>query len=103
MRHPALRSLRIGNPDSTGADETGDDQPHNPLKPGRGANSAWRDYQQLPDTLPVPSSLAQLVIPVVIPPGPTAANQTALNGMPSQPQLPRPYWSGLSGIWAVIS
>jgi hypothetical protein len=25
----------------------------------------------------------------VIPPGPTAANQTALNGMPSQPELPR--------------
>src|SRR5215207_10958391 len=36
------------------------------------------------------SSLAQLVIPAVIPPGPTAANQTALNGMPSQPELPRP-------------
>jgi hypothetical protein len=44
-----------------------------------------------------PSSLAQLVILAVIPPGPTAANQTALNGMLSQPELPRPYWSGLSG------
>ncbi len=39
----------------------------------------------------------------VIPQDPTAANQTALNGMPSQPELPRPYWSGLSGRWAVIS
>src|SRR4029453_13935894 len=38
----------------------------------------------------------------VIPPGPTAANQTALNGMPSQPELARPYWSGLSGRLAVI-
>jgi len=48
-------------------------------------------------------SLAQLVIPAVIPPGPTAANQTALNGVPSQPELPRHYWSGLSGRLAVIS
>jgi hypothetical protein len=47
--------------------------------------------------------LALLVILAVIPPDPTAANQTALNGMPSQPELPRPYWSGLSGRWAVIS
>jgi hypothetical protein len=31
------------------------------------------------------------VILVVIPPDPTAANQTALNGMPTQPELPRPY------------
>jgi hypothetical protein len=38
----------------------------------------------------------------VIPPGPTAANQTALSGVPSQPELPKPYWSGLSGL-AVIS
>jgi hypothetical protein len=40
-----------------------------------------------------PSPLAQLVILSVIPPGPTAANQTALNGMPSQPELPRPDWT----------
>jgi hypothetical protein len=51
-----------------------------------------------PANLPL---LAQLVILAVIPPGPTAANQTVLNGMPSQPELPRPYWSGLSGILAV--
>jgi hypothetical protein len=50
-----------------------------------------------------PPWLALLVILAVIPPGPTAANQTALNGMPSQPDLPRHYWSGLSGILAVIS
>jgi hypothetical protein len=50
-----------------------------------------------------PSLLAQLVILTVIPPGPTAANQTALNGMPCQPELPRHYWSGLSGRLAVIS
>src|SRR5215218_3935766 len=25
------------------------------------------------------------------------------DGMPSQPDLPRPYWSGLSRRWAVIS
>jgi hypothetical protein len=47
------------------------------------------------------SPLAQLVILSVIPPGPTAPNQTALNGMPSQPELPRPYWTGLSGRLAV--
>jgi hypothetical protein len=29
----------------------------------------------------------------VIPQDPTAANQTALNGIPTQPELPRPYWS----------
>jgi hypothetical protein len=45
--------------------------------------------------------LALLVILAVIPPDPTAANQTALNGMPSQPELPRPYWTGLSGRLAV--
>jgi hypothetical protein len=50
-----------------------------------------------------PSSLAQVVILAVIPPGRTAANQTALNGMPSQPELARPYWSGLSGRLAGIS
>jgi hypothetical protein len=44
-----------------------------------------------------------VVILAVIPPGPTAANQTALNGMPSRLELPRPYWSGLSGRLAVIS
>jgi hypothetical protein len=44
-----------------------------------------------------------VVILAVIPLGPTAANQTALNGIPSQPDLPRAYWGGLSGRWAVIS
>jgi hypothetical protein len=50
-----------------------------------------------------PSSLAQVGSLTVIPQGPTAAHQTALNGMPSQLELPKPYWSGLSGRWAVIS
>ena len=49
------------------------------------------------------SLLALVVILGVIPLGPTAANQTALNGILTQPELPRPYWSGLSGRWAVIS
>ena len=49
------------------------------------------------------SSLALVVILAVIPPGPTATNQTTLNGMPTQAELPRPDWNGLSGIWAVIS
>ena len=48
-------------------------------------------------------SLAQLVILAVIPPDPTAADQTTLHGMPCQPELPGPYWSGLSGRLAVIS
>jgi hypothetical protein len=43
------------------------------------------------------SELAQ----VVIPPDPTGTNQSALNGMPSRPDLPRPYWTGLSGRSAV--
>jgi hypothetical protein len=43
------------------------------------------------------------VIPADIPPGPTAPNQTTRNGMPSQPDLARPYWTGLSGRLAVIS
>jgi hypothetical protein len=38
----------------------------------------------------------------VIPPGLTTANQTTLNGMPSQPELPRLSWTGLSGRLAVI-
>ena len=42
-----------------------------------------------------PLLLAQLVILAVIQPGPTAPNQTALNAMPSQPELPRPYWTKL--------
>jgi hypothetical protein len=37
----------------------------------------------------------------VIPQATTGPNQTALNGMPSQPELPRPYWTGLSGRLAV--
>jgi hypothetical protein len=51
----------------------------------------------------IPSPVAQVVILAVIPPGPTAANQTTLNGMPSQPDLPRTNWTGLSGRLAVIS
>jgi hypothetical protein len=39
----------------------------------------------------------------VIPPGLTAANQSTLNGIPGQPDQARPYWTGLSGKWAVIS
>jgi hypothetical protein len=50
-----------------------------------------------------PLSLALVVILAVIPPGPTAANQTALNGIPTEPDQARTYWSGLSGRWAVIS
>ena len=38
-----------------------------------------------------PGSLT--VILTVIPPGPTAANQTTLNGIPTQPELPRTYWN----------
>jgi hypothetical protein len=34
--------------------------------------------------------LAQVVILAVIPPDPTTANQTTLNGTPCQPELPRP-------------
>jgi hypothetical protein len=49
------------------------------------------------------SSLALVISLTVIPPGPAAADQTALNGMPSQPELPRAYWSGLSGRLAVMS
>jgi hypothetical protein len=49
------------------------------------------------------SVLAQVVILTVIPQATTAANHTPLSGMPSQPELPRPYWSGLSGRLAVIS
>jgi hypothetical protein len=44
-----------------------------------------------------------VVILAVIPPGLTGPNQTALNRNTAQPELLRPYWSGLSGIWAVIS
>jgi hypothetical protein len=48
-----------------------------------------------------PGSLT--VILTVIPPGPIAANQTALNGMPSQLEPPRPYWNVENRRWAVIS
>ena len=44
-----------------------------------------------------------LLAQAVIPKGTTAPNGTGRNGMPSQPELPRPYWGGLSGRWAVIS
>jgi hypothetical protein len=51
----------------------------------------------------VPSSLAQMGSPAVIPPVPTEPNQTGLTRVAAQPDLPRPYWTGLSGRWAVIS
>jgi hypothetical protein len=38
-----------------------------------------------------PSSLAQVVLLTVIPPDPTAPNQTALTRIPGQPDLPRRY------------
>jgi hypothetical protein len=39
-----------------------------------------------------------LVIPSVIPQATTAPNQTGLTRISAQPELPRAYWSGLSGI-----
>jgi hypothetical protein len=39
---------------------------------------------------PLPSLLAEVVIPAVIPQDPTAANQTALGGISAQPELPKP-------------
>jgi hypothetical protein len=44
-----------------------------------------------------------VVILGVIPLGTTAANQTALNGMPSPPELPRPDWTVESRKLAVVS
>jgi hypothetical protein len=43
------------------------------------------------------------VILVVIPPGRTAPNQTALNRISSQPDLVRRTWTVQSRRWAVIS
>jgi hypothetical protein len=40
-----------------------------------------------------PSSLAQVIILTVIPPGATGPNQTALTRKAPQPDLPRPYWT----------
>jgi hypothetical protein len=61
-----------------------------------------RSHQLQPGIITEPLG-SLTVIPLVIPPGPTAANQTTSTGIPNQPELPRPYWSGLSGRWAVIS
>jgi hypothetical protein len=47
------------------------------------------------------SSLALVVILAVIPPGLTRPNQTGFNRIAAQPDLARPYWTGLSGRWAV--
>jgi hypothetical protein len=62
------------------------------------ATEAWRAVVRT-----LYSSLAQVVILSVIPQGATEPTQTALNGMPSQPDLPRTNWSGLSGRSADIS
>ena len=73
---------------------------------GATRRSTHRDHQRRPPRVgiaPTGLLLAQVVILAVIPPGPTAPNQTALNGMPSQPVLPRAYWTGLSGRLSVIS
>ena len=74
-----------------------------------GVDPLWWTPWSAPAALPVRSQasiehslLALVVILTVIPQDPTAANQTALNGMPSQSELPRPYWTGLSGRLAVI-
>jgi hypothetical protein len=61
-----------------------------------------RSHQLQPGIITEPLG-SLTVIPLVIPPGPTAANQTALNGMSSQPELPRPNWNVENGRWAVIS
>jgi catechol 2,3-dioxygenase-like lactoylglutathione lyase family enzyme len=45
------------------------------------------------------SSLAQLGSLTVIPPAPTAPNQTALNRIPVQPHLARPYWTAKNRRW----
>ena len=69
----------------------------------RSSTPRWAPYSPtLPTDHCIPerqirSLLARVVILAVIPPGPTAPNQTALSGMPSQRELPRPYWTGLSG------
>jgi hypothetical protein len=47
--------------------------------------------------------LAQVVILAVIPQATIQPNQTELARNAAQPELARPYWNGLSGIWAVIS
>jgi hypothetical protein len=61
-----------------------------------------RSHQLQPGIITEPLGSLTVIL-AVIPPGPTAANQTALNGTPSQPELPRPNWNGLSGRLAVIS
>jgi hypothetical protein len=71
--------------------------------PQRRYHSAWHTAWPSAVVAHLRSSLALVVILTVIPPARTAANQTTLNGMPSQPELPRAYWNGQSGISAVIS
>jgi hypothetical protein len=53
------------------------------------SQSHARCYQLQPGIITEPPGSLTVILKV-IPPGPTAANQTALNGMPSQPELPRP-------------
>jgi hypothetical protein len=61
-----------------------------------------RSHQLQPGIITEPlGSLTAILLD--IPPDPTAANQTALTGIPTQPELPRPYWTGQSGRSAVIS
>src|SRR5215213_382615 len=50
-----------------------------------------RSYQFQPGIITEPLSSLTVIL-AVIPPGPTAANQTTRNGMPSQPDLARPCW-----------
>ena len=74
-------------PDLSGADLSGADQigiGHQSTDPSR------TDLLELGPRAQ-PWLLAQLVILAVIPPGPTAPNKTALNGMPSELDLPRLY------------
>ena len=52
--------------------------------------------QGIPDCL-----LRWTVILKVIPPAATEPNQTGLTGIPTQPDLAGPYWSGLSGEPAI--
>jgi hypothetical protein len=47
--------------------------------------------------------LAQLVILTDIPQATTEPNQTEFTRNAAQPELARPNWNGLSGLWAVIS
>jgi hypothetical protein len=118
-------ALRSSPPSSNGARQRHRRKPLVIPEPSRAEQIRTRRLQQLrsagnPTRHPEPSAFnpgaegsrteaspqgtdGLAVIPAVIPPDPTAANQTALYGMPPQPELPRPYWTGLSGRLAVIS